>query len=94
MVDRGREEKEESDGETVGDHEQDDAARADDAAGGDAEERVAHMHDRTVTDHLLEIPLGNGDEADHEDVTDDGEPGERVGPVGEAVRQQRQGDLD
>lgn len=94
VVNRGGEQEEERDGETMGDHEENDATRADDTTGGDAEERIAHVHDRAVTDHLLEVALGDGDEADDQDVADDGEPSERVSPVGESVGEQREGDLD
>ena len=94
VVDRGREQEEERDRETMRDHEENDATRADDTTGGDAEERIAHVHDRAVTDHLLEVALGDGDEADDQDVTNDGEPSERVSPVGESVGEQREGNLD
>jgi hypothetical protein len=94
VIDAGRKEEHQRDGKTVGDHHEDHAARAGGGERRDAEEGVAHVHDRAVTDHLLEVALGDGDETDDEQVAGDGEPGERHGPVGGTEREERNGDLD
>jgi len=47
-----------------------------------------------VTDHLLQVALGDSDEADDEDVADDRQPSERVRPVRKTGGKQRECNLD
>lgn len=64
------EEKEQGDGQAVGEHEEDGAGEADQVMTGDAEENVTHVHDRGMPEHEVQFPLGDSDESDPEDVAE------------------------
>ncbi len=94
VVDAGGQQEEQRHRQAVRDHEEHHAAGADGRKRRDAEEAIAHVHHRAVTQHLLEVALGHRHEADDQHVADRGEQRQLPRPVRGAERQQREGDLD
>ena len=88
VVDARRQQEQQRHRQTVPDHEHHHAPGAEHRQAGDAEEGVAHVHDRAVADHLLEVALGHGDEADHQHVAQR-KPGQQAGPRGVDAGQPR-----